>query len=271
MGNLLKPIYRRLRDKAYTLLPSRRSSEGFKFEGSLHRFKHSPDELGTIIAIKALAPHLTRLVNAGANAGYFCMLADQLGIATIAFEPEAAMFQRLRRNLLRNKCRTVAIPLALSDSSGIAEFFGTGTAGSLLRGLSGTPNYDKQIVPTATADETITPCHGAEIWLMDCEGAEPAIIQGGKNYIAENKPVLIFEYQPERNVSRWHGCLNYLVSAGYTHFSCCSELQSNNLMALKPLTELHKHSGDNILLISSESHQWAINALDQYLDQHSGF
>jgi len=188
MGNLLKPIYRRLRDKAYTLLPSRRSRDGFKFEGSLHRFNHSPDEIGTIIAIKALAPHLTRLVNAGANAGYFCVLADQLGLTTIAFEPEAVMFQRLRRNLLRNKCRTVAIPIALSDSTGIAEFYGTGTAGSLLRGLSGTPSYDKQIVPTATADETIAPCHGGELWLMDCEGAEPEIIHGGKKYISENKP-----------------------------------------------------------------------------------
>ena len=167
MGNIFKPLYRRARDKAYSLLPIRTCKEGFKFEGSLDRFEHSADEIGTQIAIKLLAPQIKRFVNPGANAGYFCLLANQLGISSIAFEPEAEMFKRLLRNLAANNSTCIPIPAALSDVRGTANFYGTGTAGSLLSGLSGTPSWDKQTVPTTQLDEFLAPPEGLELWLMD--------------------------------------------------------------------------------------------------------
>ena len=256
MGNPLKSVYRRLRDSAFSIAPARMCREGFRFKGSLERFEHSADEIGTARAIKVLAPFISRFVNAGANSGYFCLLANKLGIPSIAFEPEQGMFQRLKKNISRNNCNCIPIPIALSDKNGVASFYGTGTAGSLLKGLSGTPSWDKQTVTTATVDSLLSPPKFRELWLMDCEGAEPAIIRGAEKYIATTKPLLIIEYQPERAPILWRECLQQLMHEGYDMFLPCSSLAGGTTQAMNVsiLCESNKDFSDNILLFSTSVH-----------------
>ena len=259
MGNIFKPLYRRARDKAYSLIPIRTCKEGFKFEGSLDRFQNSADEIGTTIAIKLLAPQLTRFVNAGANAGYFCLLASKFGISSIAFEPEAKMFNRLQRNLSANNSSCIPIPAALSDVRGTANFYGTGTAGSLLAGLSGTPSWDKQIVPTTTVDHFLSAPEGAELWLMDCEGAEPLIIKGAKNYLDSNKPILILEYEPSRDSKGWQEVIQSLTHAGYSHFIRMSELAATKHATTEEISNIASCTGDNILIFALTEHKEIIS------------
>jgi len=261
MGNIFKPFYRRVRDTAYSLLPIRTCKEGFKFEGSLDRFENSADEVGTKIAIKLLAPKLTRFVNPGANAGYFCLLAEKFGLACIAFEPESKMFKRLRRNLAANNSSCIAIPAALSNTHGTAEFFGTGTAGSLISGLSGTPSWDKQTVPTIQVDQFLGSIIGTELWLMDCEGAEPLIIQGSKNYIESNQPLFIIEYEPSRDPEGWRNITNFLRSCGYNQCAAVSSLAEQTRLSVFSIDELRDHPGDNILFFNSNHHQEVVSQL----------
>ena len=264
MGNIFKPFYRRVRDTAYSLLPIRTCKEGFKFEGSLDRFENSADEVGTQIAIKLLAPKLTRFVNAGANAGYFCLLAEKFGLACIAFEPESKMFKRLRRNLAANNSSCIAIPAALSNTRGTAEFFGTGTAGSLIKGLSGTPSWDKQTVPTVQVDQFLSSIDEPELWLMDCEGAEPIIIEGSRTYIQSNKPLLIVEYEPSRDPEGWGHIIQLLTDFKYTHYASLSELATSDKISAITIQDLSRHSGDNVLFFDSLLHRDIISQLLTY-------
>ena len=259
MGNIFKPLYRRARDKAYSLIPIRTCKEGFKFEGSLDRFENSADEIGTSVAIKPLAPQISRFVNPGANAGYFCLLASKLGISSIAFEPEAKMFNRLQRNLSANNSACIPIPAALSDVCGTANFYGTGTAGSLLAELSGTPSWDKQIVPTIIVDQFLAPAEGVELWLLDCEGAEPLIIKGAKNYLSTNKPILILEYEPSRDSKGWQEIIQSLTQAGYSHFIQMSELAATKQPSVEEISNITNHSGDNILFFTLIQHRKIIS------------
>ena len=256
MSNPLKSVYRRLRDSAFSIRPAKICREGFRFKGSVERFENSADEIGTARAIKALAPSISRFVNAGANSGYFCLLANTLGIPSIAFEPEQAMFLRLKRNISRNDCNCIPIPIALSNKNGVAIFYGTGTAGSLLKGLSGTPSWDKQTVTTATVDYLLSPPKFRELWLMDCEGAEPSIIQGSAKYIAASKPLIIFEYQPERAPRLWEECLQQLLSSGYDMFLQCSSLTGGRgeAKSLMLLCGGNQEFSDNILVFSTSEH-----------------
>ena len=256
MSNPLKSVYRRLRDSVFSIRPARICHEGFRFKGSLERFERSADEIGTANAIKALAPFISRFVNAGANSGYFCLLANKFGVPSIAFEPEQAMFLRLKRNISRNDCNCIPIPIALSNENGVAIFYGTGTAGSLLKGLSGTPSWDNQTVTTATVDSLLAPPKFRELWLMDCEGAEPSIIQGAAKYIAASKPLMIFEYQPERAPRQWEECLHQLLESGYDMFLSCSSLTTgpSQAQSIRKLGRNNQMLSDNLLVFSSSEH-----------------
>ena len=256
MSNPLKSVYRRLRDSAFSIRPAKICREGFRFKGSVERFENSADEIGTARAIKALAPSISRFVNAGANSGYFCLLANTLGIPSIAFEPEQAMFLRLKKNISLNDCNCIPIPIALSNENGVAIFYGTGTAGSLLKGLSGTPNWDNQTVTTATVDSLLTPPKFRELWLMDCEGAEPSIIQGAAQYITASKPLIIVEYQPERAPRQWEECLQQLLESGYDMILPCSRLVSGQGKAtdMQSLCKGTQEFSDNLLIFSSSEH-----------------
>ena len=261
MGNIFKPFYRRARDTAYSVLPIRTCKEGFKFEGSLDRFENSADEVGTQIAIKLLAPKLKRFINPGANAGYFCLLAEKFGLTCIAFEPESKMFRRLRRNLAANNSSCIAIPAALSNTRGTAEFFGTGTAGSLIPGLSGTPSWDKQTVPTVQVDQFLGSIAGTELWLMDCEGAEPLIIEGSRNYIQSNQPLFIIEYASSRDPEGWRNIAKLLHSCGYNQCLAVSSLADQTHLSVFSIDELADHPSDNILFFNSNQHQEVVSQL----------
>lgn len=259
MGNPFRSIYRRARDTAYEIKPAKRTRHGFRFIGSTHRFDHCRDEIGTTNIISALAPELVRFVNAGANAGYFCLLAEGLGIPTIAFEPEANMFKRLRKNISLNTANCLAIPVALSNQRGTCLLYGTGTAGSLIPGLSGTPTWDKQIVSTITIDELLAKAAGRELWLMDCEGAEPLIIEGASNYIKENNPVLILEVEASRNKQRWEDTIAFLDSTGYKNGARCSDHNAE----LVHIQDILSSPGDNYLIWNQIHDQWIRKCLKE--------
>ncbi len=135
--DLIRQFFRLLRDWFKAALPARGTGHGFRFIGSQRRFRLPGDGLGRIEALRRLAPGLRGFLNVGANAGFYCLLAERLGIEAVGFEPVPTAFRLLQRNLGLNHSSCLAIPAAVAAGRGRATFYGTGTAGSLLQGLSG--------------------------------------------------------------------------------------------------------------------------------------
>jgi FkbM family methyltransferase len=258
----VRPLFRRLRDRFQAALPAQATGHGFHFAGSQRRFRNARDELGTIAVLKRLAPGLRSFLNVGANAGYYCLLAESLGLEAMGFEPEPAAFRMLQRNLSLNRSSCVAIPAAVAASYGRATFYGTGTAGSLLDGLSGTPRWDHQSVPTLPLDGLfamggIAAAHSDSLWLLDCEGAEPDALRGGQQLLEATHPLLVLELAPDRSRRAWLQCLEDLRIYAYSHLLACSSLVEGPAR-WRPLTAdavddpaFH----DNVLVVAESHHQ----------------
>lgn len=255
----LKPFYRRCRDLWQHSRSPVLTEHGFRFLGSQHRFRHSPDEMGTAVALRRLAPVLDRFINIGANAGYYTLLADRLGLEVIAFEPEPAAFRVLQRNLALNDSSALAIPAALGNRWQRQTFFGTGTAGSLLVGLSGTPGWDRQRVTVISFDQLGVPSVDpppSMLWLLDCEGAEPLVLGGARDNLELCTPLLILEWQPRRQPDLWAACVDLLLGLGFTHLLACSSLVGGGLMQDRLSRDrLADHRfEDNVLVYSMPRH-----------------
>jgi FkbM family methyltransferase len=264
----IRPLFRRLRDRYQTALPAQPSDHGFRFAGSQQRFRHACEELGTIEVLKRLAPELRSFLNVGANAGYYCLLAEALGLEAMGFEPEQAAFRLLQRNLSLNDSSCLAIPAAVAASRGRASFYGTGTAGSLLEGLSGTPRWDHRSVITIPLDALfakggITEGPTDSLWLLDCEGAEPDALQGAQLLLRATHPLLVLELAPERNRQAWLQCLDDLRLLTYSHLLACSSLVDGPAR-WRPLTadaidDCAFH--DNVLVVAEAHHQVFLSRL----------
>lgn len=137
-------------------------------------------------------------VNIGANIGYYCCMALQQKIHTLAFEPIDLNLKYLYKNISVNGWENdiEVYPMAIGDKTGLIEIYGGGTSASLIRGWSNTPDYYRQWVPVSTLDSIV----GARLngkrclILIDVEGAEYKVIQGALTFLKmEPKPVWIIE------------------------------------------------------------------------------
>ena len=143
------------------------------------------------------------LVDIGANAGLFSLLAASMGRPAIAFEPVAANLAILLRNIEANGFEDAieVLPIALSDTVGIAPFYGRGQGASLVAGWAGQPAFDRVSVPTNTLDRLL----GARlkgrraVIKVDVEGAELAVLRGAVGVLADRPPLLL-----ENSLTRNH-------------------------------------------------------------------
>ena len=95
-------------------------------------------------------------INIGANIGYYCCIALNLGKKTIAFEPIDLHLKYLYRNIKANNWDDIEIfPIALSKNTGLMKIYGGGEAASLIEGWSGTPKHYCRLVPTSTLDNVL--------------------------------------------------------------------------------------------------------------------
>nr|WP_254216860.1 FkbM family methyltransferase [Synechococcus sp. CCY 9618] len=212
--------------------------------------------------LQCLAPGLRRFLNVGANAGYYCLLAESLGLDVLAFEPEPSAFRLLQRNLCLNHSRCLAIPAAVAADRGRASFYGTGTAGSLLAGISGTPRWDRRSVTTVPLDGLfaiggIAPQSPDSLWLFDCEGAEPQALRGASELLQATHPLLVLELAPGRNPEAWRDALADLLMAGYSHLLACSSLVVGpaRWRPLHPGAVADSGFHDNVLVLAEAHHQ----------------
>lgn len=157
------------------------------------------------------------VVDVGANAGLFTLLAASRGVQVTAFEPNTANVAVLCGNLRANDFRVEVLPIALGNQTGVLELYGGGQGASLVRGWGGMLSTYSTLVPIGTLDELLADRLAARQALVkiDAEGYEFPILQGAMRLIgADPAPSWIVEVGLTEN---FNGAVN-------PHFSAIFEL-----------------------------------------------
>ena len=160
-----------------------------------------PEE--TAIVSRLLA-HADVFVNVGANVGYYCCIALQHGVRTIAVEPLSGNLRYLYQNIRANhwEDRIEIFPLAVSARTGLADIYGGGTGASLVRGWAGTSAHYVTVVPTTTLDSLLAGRAAGRrcLILADIEGAEHDMLTGAEATILLNpRPMWLVEIAVEHH------------------------------------------------------------------------
>lgn len=203
-----------------------------------------------------------RFVNVGANAGYYCAIAQTKGIPTLAIEPNPTTVALLQRNMQLNGWDTdiAILPVAVGDRSGFIEIFGEGTGASVVPGWAGNPTVAGKTVPVVRLETVVpAPVAGEQMFiLMDVEGFELAALKGARALIEANpQPIWMVEishtvHQPKgtKTNPNFAETLNLFRSAGYSVLA--TEHGAQDVSWDDLLNGAHKSAGDNYLFCRSE-------------------
>lgn len=135
-------------------------------------------------------------VDVGANVGE--MITDfaryERVTSIVGFEPYPECANACRATVeLNGHKKTSIVEKVLSDRAGSSQF----TFSQESPGASSLRSVDAagaSIVRTSTLDLELDDRSSPAILLIDVEGAEPLVLAGGKEFIAANRPLIIFEF-----------------------------------------------------------------------------
>lgn len=123
------------------------------------------------------------LVDAGANVGYYTLIAARLVGVTgriYAFEPDPLNYSYLVRNVEANGCSgVITVPKALSSTTGRTKFIRDARGAEGFVTSAGDVQYTLE-VPTVTLDDFFSAegWPGVDIMKMDIEGSEKSALEG---------------------------------------------------------------------------------------------
>lgn len=173
-------------------------------------------------------------VDVGANVGEFTLFAARRCARVYAFEPSAALFERLRSNVEANGLRHVStLREALSDRVGeltLTEPRATWSDGTRHAGLGSLIPYPAaagvqgQTVPVTTLDAFVASERPARLDVMkiDVEGSEFAVLRGAEAALDRFRPELMIELSDDTSARAGHGVddlLAWLAARRYRAFS----------------------------------------------------
>ena len=178
---------------------------------------HAPE---TARVLLRLARESLYLLDIGANTGVFTLLALAANedCRVMAFEPvpriRELLAQNLRLNGWENRCEVREE--AVSDAEGVADLHVP--LGSLPTSASLNPEgfrgHDGAVirVPVTTVDAACVGGHRVDLVKIDVEGFEDAVLAGMRRVLAEMRPRIIVECNPDGPVARVE---KLLAHAGY--------------------------------------------------------
>lgn len=129
-------------------------------------------------------------VDAGANEGYFSVLAAKRASRVLAFEPQSRLHEVIRKNLELNHVSAVVTlyPIALGAEEGEITLRLTPDLNTGASGFSNVTRYrlPTECVPVRPLAKVIEECGVASIDLLkvDVEGAEHLLLQGAESLLA---------------------------------------------------------------------------------------
>lgn len=141
------------------------------------------------------------VVDVGANIGYYTLLlAQKVGEKgkVYAFEPDTTNFSILEKNIKANNLKNViAVNAAVSDKNGESFLYKSGEnfGDHRLYKNFQFSNSNFQKIKTIKLDDYFKN-KKINLIKIDTQGWEPKVIEGAKNIIKKNKPIIFFEYWP---------------------------------------------------------------------------
>jgi FkbM family methyltransferase len=192
---------------------------GFRLAGNIEMAQGHFEPVETEL-VRNLLPNVDVFVNVGANVGYYCCHALNLGKQVIAFEPVERNVRYLCKNLRANGWNAEVYPIALSNTVAVREIYGGTTGASLVRGWAGIPESYTSLVPCSTMDLVLGErLRGKKaLILVDIEGAEPWLLEGAAGILGSSpKPIWVVEIVASSPHLR--RTFQFFFAAGYRAFS----------------------------------------------------
>lgn len=188
----------------------------------LHAYRRS--ELYRVMQMFAEPSRL--FVDIGANLGLYSLLAHELGMASVLFEPEPRHLRFLERNA--HAFGTVS-GVALSDFEGTAEFFVAAPRNSGASSLVDTEANSSAATYAGTTEVEVTTfdlalarhgLDGTEIALIkiDVEGNEERTVRGMSGYLSGHKAPIWCEVRgpsSDRGASSFQAVSGLMAEHGY--------------------------------------------------------
>ena len=148
--------------------------------------------------VRRLMADVDLLVNVGANVGYYCCHALNMGKAVVAVEPNTRNLHYLLKNIKNNGWEKQAevFSVAMGSGTDILQMWGGGTGASLVKGWAGIPDSYVTQVPILSLDRVLgdTLIGKRALILVDIEGAEFMMLEGAKKTLMnEPRPIWLME------------------------------------------------------------------------------
>lgn len=235
-----------IRDDRQASRTPRPTPDGFKLAGSAAMENGAFEREETAI-LRELMKAADVFVNVGANVGYYCCHALQLGLYTVAVEPLPVNVRLLLSNIRANDWGSAAEihPVALADSNGVLEMFGSGTGASLIAGWANNSGNGGVLVPVMRLDDLLGSRFVDERMLIvvDVEGVEDSMLAGATATLArESRPtwmveINIDEHQPGdlRINPKLMSTFERFWALGYKAWTCtrpCRLVEAQELRAI---------------------------------------
>jgi len=193
----LMETYRELRNNVDKRQVSVITPWGFKLSGNKLMSSGQFEPLETQV-VRDLLAEVDLFVNIGANVGYYCCHALNLGKPVIAMEPMSRNLHYLLRNITENDWANLidVFPVAVGAKTDVLKLWGGDTSASLVKGWANIDEGYVTQVPILTLDRILnTEIENKRALIMaDIEGAEYMMLQGAKNTLMNSvRPIWVLE------------------------------------------------------------------------------
>lgn len=177
------------------------------------------DEPETVAWIMGL-PAEAVLWDIGANTGLYSLLAARRGLCVLAFEPSAASFSAMVRNIEVNGFddRIAAFCIALGERTGLVTLNLANTAaGHSMHSTDEREGGFRQVVPGFSVDEFVVQLGAMppSAIKLDVDGIEPAILRGARATLRAHVREVLVEIEGANVAADENGILRTLAECGF--------------------------------------------------------
>jgi FkbM family methyltransferase len=215
----------------------------------------------TTDAFKMLTKPGMRVVDVGANIGYYTVLAGRLVGSrgkVYAFEPERRNFADLLANIALNELANISpSQVAVSDRDGRAVLYVSRfESGEHSLAVCDSHRKDMANVDTVRLDTAIK--GRIDVIKTDTEGNEIRVLEGAKRLLTSNRDIKLFvEFLPDNpslNGYSMSGLWSLLRELGFKHIYIMNEWQRKIELATKESVESHlRHYGFSANVLCSKT------------------
>ena len=216
--------------------------EGFLLKRRLQRSIKRNDEQ-EINLVKKFIKSGTDSIDVGVYRGVYSYEMSKYSEKVHSFEPNPIIFKYINKNLKKfiknihlynfalsnqNKTINLKIPIRNSNSNKeiFEEYYEMGKA--TIHNENNFENYENFEIQTKTIDE-LSFDNKISFIKIDVEGHELEVIEGAKNTIKKDKPILLVEIEKQYTKKEVAESINFINSLGYkSYFFDKKDLKSTN-------------------------------------------